>query len=168
MVANSPLADVAATPAAAPAADPAAAAAVPGAPRKKGAPKPRLTFTLHAPGTMLVIGKMTSSDPRYAALKVRACVLGGQGREGLSPALTCDLRSRLQAASRGHTRILLRKTGGRTVREYSGTLVKLDVPAVVKRGEREIVYNQKPSARFLKQWDWEGAAKADEEELKAE
>lgn len=133
--------------------------------RKPKTPRAKSTFTLHDPTTMQVIGKLSSSDPRYAALK---------------------------AASKAHTRILLRKTGTRVIREYSGSLQvrplprregargiswpthhthprplppdaavqKLDTPQIVKRGEREISYSNKPYAKYIKQWEWAGASEA--------
>lgn len=82
------------TPAAAPLADVQPETAATTKPVKK-TPRVKSTFTLHDPTSMTVVGKLSSSDPRYAALK---------------------------AASKGHTRILLRKTGTRIIREYTGSL----------------------------------------------
>lgn len=97
--------------------------------------KPRLTFMLHDPSTMASLGKFVSTDYRYAALK---------------------------AATRGHTRIMLRKTNTKEVREFEGKVLTLDAPKIIKRtGEgkspREVEYNKRPSVKFLRKFVFDGA-----------
>ena len=111
------------------AADAAAADAVPTAVSEKKK-HPKFTFMLHDSSDMSSLGKYVSTDYRYAALKV---------------------------ASRGHTRILLRKTNSREIREFVGEVVTLDVPKEIHRGDRVIKYFKKPTVKFVKRWVYSGA-----------
>ena len=95
-------------------------------PKKQGA---KFTFMLHDPVDMSSLGKYVSTDYRYAALKV---------------------------ASRGHTRILLRKTNTKEIREFAGEVVPLEVPKEIHRGDRVIRYYKKPTVKFLKRWVYAG------------
>ena len=111
-------------------------------PEQTNAPKPRIkkekhTFMLHDPANFQSLGKFVSTDFRYSALKV---------------------------ASRGHTRILLRKTNTKIVYEYSGKVVDLETPQIVKRGEREIKYTKKPVVKFVRKYVYDGEIPADETE----
>lgn len=118
------------TPVATPAAaEPKPAARAPTSPaeRKK---HPKFTFMLHDPSDMSSLGKYVSTDYRYAALKV---------------------------ASRGHTRILLRKTNTKEIREFTGNVVTLDTPKEIHRGDRVIRYSKKPVVKFVKKWVYQGA-----------
>lgn len=94
------------------------------------APKTKHTFMLHDPNDLSSLGKYQSNDFRYAALKV---------------------------ASRGHTRILLRKTNTKEIREFSGNVVELDKPKEIHRGDRVIKYSKKPVVKFVKKWVYQGA-----------
>lgn len=93
-------------------------------PTPKRTPKPKSTFMLHNPTDMSPLGKFVSTDYRYAALKV---------------------------ASRGHTRILLRKTNTKDIREFTGNVVTLDTPKQITRGDppRTITYSKKPTVKFV-------------------
>lgn len=106
-------------------------------------PKPRKaksTFMLHDPKDLSSLGKYQSTDFRYAALKV---------------------------ASRGYTDILLRKTNTKEIRQFTGSVIKLDNPKVIKRGDREkpIVYTKKPVVKFVKKWVYQGAIEDGEDSL---
>ena len=92
--------------------------------------KAKITFMLHDAGDMCSLGKYVSTDYRYAALK---------------------------AASRGHHRILLRKTNTKEVREFEGDVVPLENPKKISRGDRVIEYNKKPSVRYKGKFVFEGA-----------
>lgn len=97
----------------------------------------RQTFMLHSPSDMSSIGRFVTSaqgDWRAAALK---------------------------AASRGHTQIYLRRTGTREVREFEGRKDVLDPPKVIKRGDREITYNNRPAVKFVRKFAYEGAPSDD-------
>ena len=61
---------------------------------------------LHNTDDMTSLGKYVSTDYRYAALKV---------------------------ASRGHRRILLRRTNSKEIREFTGEVVPLDKPKIIHR-----------------------------------
>lgn len=101
------------------------ATAAPAIARKR---KPKLTFMLHDPNStppLASLGKYVSTDFRYAALKV---------------------------ASRGHTKILLRRTNTKLIYEFTGSILKLDTPQVVARGERTITYYKKPVVKFVKKY----------------
>ena len=91
--------------------------------------KPKHSFMLHDPLTFASLGKFVSTDFRYSALKV---------------------------ASRGHNKILLSKTNIKVIYEYSGDVLELDTPQIVKRGEREIRYTRKPVVKFVKKYVYEG------------
>lgn len=91
--------------------------------------KPRIAFMLHDPEDMSSLGKYVSTDYRYAALKV---------------------------ASRGHKRILLRKTNTKEVREFQGDVVPLDTPKQISRGDRVISYNKKPVVKFVRRFTFDG------------
>ena len=96
----------------------------------------KFTFMLHEPSDMSSLGKYVSTDYRYAALKV---------------------------ASRGHTRILLRKTNTKEIREFLGEVVPLDTPKEIHRGDRVIRYHKKPTVKFVKRWVYAGPVPDDEE-----
>lgn len=94
--------------------------------------KPKQTFMLHEPDSMAAIGRfVTTGDWRAAALK---------------------------AASRGHTKILLRKTGTKEIREYAGRKDPINPPKVIQRAGREIKYSHRPAATFVRTFVWNGAA----------
>lgn len=97
--------------------------------------KPRITFMLHDPDSMANLGKFVSTDYRYAALK---------------------------AASRGRTRILLRKTNTKEVREFTGDIVPLATPKVIQRMGREIVYQKKPKVQFVRGFVYKGPLPTEE------
>lgn len=99
------------------------------------AKKPKITFMLHDPNDMSSLGKYVSTDYRYAALKV---------------------------ASRGHKRILLRKTNSKEVREFVGDVVPLETPKQIHRGDRVISYNKKPTVRYVRKFVFNGTLPADE------
>lgn len=82
-----------------------------------------------------------STDPRYAALKT---------------------------ASRGVKDILLRRTNTKLVYRYTGKIVDLETPQIVKRGEREITYAKKPSVRFVNKFVYDGKLEDADEEKEAE
>lgn len=111
---------------------PAAAAAVPvdaAAPAPANNKKAKSTFMLHDPSDMSSLGKYVSTDYRYAALKV---------------------------ASRGHKKILLRKTNTKEVRQFDGDVVTLDNPKQIHRGDRVITYNKKPTVKFVRKFVYSG------------
>lgn len=97
--------------------------------------KPKITFMLHDPADMSSLGKYVSTDYRYAALKV---------------------------ASRGHTRILLRKTNSKEVREFTGAVVPLETPKEIHRGDRVISYNKKPTVKYIRKFVFDGSLPDDE------
>jgi len=96
--------------------------------------KPKFTFMLHNADTFESLGKFVSTDFRYSALKV---------------------------ASRGHKKILLRKTNSKIVYEYTGDVVDIE-PTIVKRGEREIRYTKKPVVKFIRKFVYDGEIPDDE------
>ena len=106
---------------------------------KAKAPRARHTFMLHDPSDYSPLGKYVSTDYRYAALKV---------------------------ASRGHERILLRRTNTREIREYVGKITPLETPKQITRGDppRTISYSKKPSVTFVKKYVYGAALPADEAE----
>jgi hypothetical protein len=53
----------------------------------------------------------------------------------------------MKAASRGHKKILLRRTGGDVVHEYKGSVRKLKTPKVVSRNGVDVVYTKETSVR---------------------
>ena len=91
--------------------------------------KPTRTFMLHDPVSMAALGRFVSTDWRYAALK---------------------------AASRDHTKILLRQTGTREIREFQGAKITIP-PKIIVRGGREISYTHRPSVKFVHKFIYEGA-----------
>lgn len=91
--------------------------------------KPRRTFMLHSPGDMTALGRFISTDWRYAALK---------------------------AASRGHTKILLRQTGTREVREFDGNRLEIE-PKEINRGGRIIKYTHRPQVKYNRKFVYSGA-----------
>lgn len=95
---------------------------------KPSVKKPKRTFMLHDATTMAALGRFVSTDYRYAALK---------------------------AASRGHTTILLRQTGTREVREFSGEKVSIP-PKSIQRGGRTVTYNHQPKVKFLRTFKFTG------------
>lgn len=97
--------------------------------------KPKFTFMLHDPNNMSSLGKYVATDYRYAALK---------------------------AATRGHTKIMLRKTNSKTVHEFNGQVVTLDTPKQISRGDRTISYNKKPKVERVRVFDFDGALPEDE------
>jgi len=44
----------------------------------------------------------------------------------------------------------MRETGTRVVKVYNGYTKKLDTPQIVKRGDKEVVYEKKPAVKFTK------------------
>lgn len=111
-------------------ASPTAPAAASEAPATKRTPRPKHTFMLHDPADLSSLGKYQSTDFRYAALKV---------------------------ASRGHKKILLRKTNTKEIREFKGDVVALDKPKEIHRGDRVIKYSKKPVVNFVKKWIYQGS-----------
>lgn len=109
-------------------------------PAKVATKKPKVTFMLHDPADMASLGKYVSTDYRYAALKV---------------------------ASRGHKRILLRKTNTKEVREFVGDVTALDTPKEIHRGDRVISYNKKPTVKFVRKFTFDGRLPEEEEEEQA-
>lgn len=105
-------------------------AASPKASTKATTKKPKATFMLHDPKDMSSLGKYSSTDFRYAALKV---------------------------ASRGYKHILLRKTNTKEIREFTGDIVNLDKPKEIHRGDRVITYSKKPVVKFVKKWTYQGS-----------
>lgn len=99
--------------------------------KSKSAPvsKPKRTFMLHSPQDMSALGRFISTDWRYAGLK---------------------------AASRGHTKILLRATGTREVREFEGARVEIP-PKNITRGGRTITYTHRPQVKFVRKFVYSGA-----------
>ena len=93
---------------------------------------------LHEPETYACLGKMTGSDYRYASLK---------------------------AASRGHTRIWIRRTNTKEVREFQGSIQHLDVPKEVKRGDRTITYTRRPVVKFVSKWMWNDAKNDEDSDI---
>lgn len=91
--------------------------------------KPRRTFMLHSPDDMTALGRFISTDWRYAALK---------------------------AASRGHTKILLRQTGTREVREFDGNRLEIE-PKEINRGGRIIKYTHRPQVKYNRKFVYSGA-----------
>ena len=116
--------------------DPTAAAA-PQQPKTPRTPKPKSTFMLHDPVDMTCKGKFVASDFRYAALK---------------------------AASKKVTDIHLRKTNSKEIRVFSGSIVLLDEPKEIRRGDRVITYLNKPTVKFSRKYVFDGTPPADEEE----
>lgn len=102
-------------------------ASPPAAPKNR---KPKQTFMLHHPDDFSSLGKYNSTDFRYAALKV---------------------------ASRGHKRILLRKTNTKEIREFKGDVVPLETPKEIHRGDRVIRYTRKPTVKFVRSFVYQGA-----------
>lgn len=98
------------------------------------------TFMLHDPVDMSAAGRFVAPGFREAALK---------------------------AASRGHSDILLRRSGTREIRRFSGHIETLDVPKVVKRGEREVLFSKKPNVKFVDKFQFDGTVH-DENETNVE
>lgn len=111
------------------------AATAPSDPKATRIKKPKITFMLHDPADMSSLGKYVSTDYRYAALKV---------------------------ASRGHKRILLRKTNSKEVREFAGDVVPLETPKQISRGDRVISYNKKPTVKYVRKFVYSGQLPEDE------
>lgn len=97
--------------------------------------RPKKTFMLHVPGDMSAAGRFVAPGYREAALK---------------------------AASRGHTDILLRKSGTREIRQFQGFIETLSAPKVVKRGDREVLFSKKPNVKFVKKYQFDGKVQDDE------
>lgn len=87
------------------------------------------TFMLHNPTDMSCAGRFVAPGYREAALK---------------------------AASRGHSDILLRKSGTREIRQFKGVIETLDTPKIVKRGDREVAFHKKPNVKFEKKFYYDG------------
>lgn len=100
-----------------------------------GTGRPKKTFMLHVPGDMSAAGRFVAPGYREAALK---------------------------AASRGHTDILLRKSGTREIRQFQGFIETLSAPKVVKRGDREVLFSKKPNVKFVKKYQFDGKVQDDE------
>lgn len=105
-----------------------------------GGKKSKSTFMLHDPVDMSSLGKYVSTDYRYAALKV---------------------------ASRGHKKILLRKTNTKEVRQFDGDVVTLDTPKEIHRGDRVITYNKKPTVKCVGKFIYNGPVDDDAPEEEA-
>lgn len=103
----------------------------------------RHTFMLHSPSTMESLGKFQSSDYRYAALKVAS-------RQ--HPTLQTTSNS-----GEKYSRILLRKTNTKEIREFEGRVITLDTPTEVKRGDRTIAYSKKPVVKYINRWVFDNA-----------
>jgi hypothetical protein len=99
-------------------------------------PRTKKTFMLHAPGDMSAAGRFVAPGYREAALK---------------------------AASRGHTDILLRKSGTREIRQFEGRIETLDTPKTVTRGDREVLFSKKPTVKFTKKFQFDGKVHDDED-----
>lgn len=97
--------------------------------KSSGKAKPKSTFMLHDADTMCSIGKYQSTDYRYAALK---------------------------AASKGANKILLRKTNSKEVRQFTGSIITLDTPKQISRGDRVIKYTKRPTVKFEKKFTFAG------------
>lgn len=97
--------------------------------RTPRAKKTKSTFMLHSPPTMSCKGKFVAADYRYAALKV---------------------------ASRGVADIYLRKTNSREVRVFKGSIVPLDTPKEIRRGDRTITYHNKPVVKYVRKFVFDG------------
>lgn len=100
-----------------------------------GTGRPKKTFMLHAPGDMSATGRFVAPGYREAALK---------------------------ASSRGHTDILLRRSGTREIRQFQGFIETLSTPKVVKRGDREVLFSKKPNVKFVKKYQFDGKVQDDE------
>jgi predicted amidohydrolase YtcJ len=101
------------------------ATAAPAIAKPKRGPREKFTFMLHHPETLAADGKFVAPGFREAALK---------------------------AASGGKTKIMLRKSNTRQIREFEGAVVQLDQPKQVSRGERVVTYYKKPTAKFVKSY----------------
>jgi len=95
---------------------------------KTGSTREKRTFMLHSPSDMSALGRFISTDWRYAALK---------------------------AASRGHTDILLRQTGTREVRQFTGARDEVP-PKEIVRGGRAITYTHQPRVKFERKFKFSG------------
>lgn len=96
--------------------------------------RPKSTFMLHDPVTMAGKGKFVAPGYREAALK---------------------------AASRGNTKILLRKCGTSEIREFEGSIVMLDDPKPVVRGTQSVMYSKKSHVKFIGKHAFDGDVDAD-------
>ena len=96
--------------------------------KKKKQQSKKKTFMLHDPSDMSALGRFVSTDWRYAALK---------------------------AASRDHTNIVLRQTGTREVRKFTGSKVPIE-PKQITRGGRTISYTHRPSVKYLGTFTYDG------------
>lgn len=108
--------------------------------KKSKAPKVKHTYMLHDPSNLEPIGKMSSVDPRYCALKVASRM--------------AKLPASCQGDTEGTVKIWLRKTNTKIIREYTGTTITLETPQKIVRSGREIVYTRRPSVKFVKSWVW--------------
>lgn len=97
--------------------------------------RPKKTFMLHDPTDMSAAGRFVAPGYREAALK---------------------------AASRGHTDILLRRSGTREIRQFQGFIETLSVPKTVKRGDREVLFSKKPNVKFVSKYQFDGKVQDDE------
>lgn len=97
---------------------------------------------LHEPRTLQALCKCQSTDFRYAALKCAS------RRDKLPP--SCSNED-------GSTKILLRRTNSKVLREYTGNVITLDTPQQVVRDGRTITYTKKPQVKFMKSWTWDDA-----------
>lgn len=113
-------------------------------------PKQKFTYIAHCPKTFKVLNRITSSDFRYAALKVASrtgkCIPEGSILED------------------GKFRIWLRKTNTQVIREYVGQIVTLDEPTIICRSGREIRYTRKPKVSFVRSFIFKTDALDDPEE----
>jgi hypothetical protein len=84
------------------------------------------TFVAHSPGSMKVLGTFVGRTPSQVAKKV---------------------------ASKGHTDFLIRETGTKKAKHYTGGIKKLAEPKVVMLGGKEIVHTKMPHAKYQKTVD---------------
>jgi hypothetical protein len=84
--------------------------------QKERVKRKREVYMLHDPVDFSCKGRFTSTGPRFAAQK---------------------------AATRGFKKIYLRKTNTKKVYCYDGSIVTLDEPQVIKRGDQTITYKKK-------------------------
>jgi hypothetical protein len=97
----------------------------------------REVYMLHDPVDFSCKGRFTSTGPRFAAQK---------------------------AATRGFKKIYLRKTNTKKVFCYDGSIVKLETPQVIQRGDQTITYTKKSMVKTArKPFLYEGTLPADDD-----
>lgn len=124
---------------------PAAAPNVPDGPKKKE------TYFLYDPSSLKPLARMQSRNGwRYAALKVASKLhkFPESLRDEEDPALS---------------RIWLRKSNTREVREYLGKVEDIPPQTIVRQG-REITFKRRPVVKYTgKRWQWKGNKNEEEE-----